>query len=494
MSRGLVRAMTALLCVCVSACATTVAPPSDTAARTAARFEAVRDDPTQLDEFLESMPIGGDIHHHISGGLPPLTLISLAAEDGLCVPRDPEAVWALSPPPCGAGTRPAGDALGSTDLQHEIERRWSMLDYEADDPAIDRLKANDHFFSIFAKIRPLGREMARRLAATRALAAEEGVAYIETTTRWAPDRSPLRELEALAESGDIEELGRHLLADERFTGVRDAAVAGLAEEYARSDRILGCGGLNPDPGCDVVVRFQYLTIRTQPLPAVIVQALMAFEMARASSLVVGVNIAGPETHEISLRDYELHMEVLGALGEWYPEVPKSLHAAELTDRLATDVGADDHLALAIGSVEQGGAAARRVGHAVSLNVETDRTRILRQLAQDGIAVEMNLRSNELLLGVKGPEHPLKDYLAAGVPIVLATDDPGLMGTTLREQFRIAASFEEVDYLDLREFALDSVRYSFLPDGERAVLERQLLGEFEAFEQKMAGRESSLPGR
>jgi adenosine deaminase len=284
---------------------------------------------------------------------------------------------------------------------------------------------------------------------------------------------------------EIEEFARRLLADERFTSVRDAAVVALDEEYARSDLILGCGGSDPDPGCDVVVRFQYLTIRTQPLPAVVVQALMAFEMARASSLVVGVNIAGPETHEISLRDYDLHMEVLGTLGEWYPEIAKSLHAAELTDRLAAEVGAVDHLRLAIGPVNKGGAAARRVGHAVSLDTEADRDQVLRRLAEERIAVEMNLRSNELLLGVKGLDHPLIDYLAAGVPIVLSTDDPGLMGTTLREQFEIAAGFEEVGYLDLRQFVLNSIHYSFLPEEERTALERELLGELELFEQRFA---------
>ena len=74
-----------------------------------------------------------------------------------------------------------------------------------------------------------------------------------------------------------------------------------------------------------------------------------------------------------------------------------------------------------------------------------------------------------------------------MPIVLATDDPGLMRTTLREQFEIAAEMETVGYLDLKGFALNSLRYSFLPETEREALERSLLEDFAVFEAQVAAR-------
>ena len=109
---------------------------------------------------------------------------------------------------------------------------------------------------------------------------------------------------------------------------------------------------------------------------------------------------------------------------------------------------------------------------------------LERMRREGIAVEINLRSNALLLGVTGDEHPLLDYLDAGVPVVLSTDDPGLMGTGLREQFVLAAGYEQICYRDLKQIIRNSIEYSFLEDGERERLAKRL-------ERELADFESSL---
>ena len=43
----------------------------------------------------------------------------------------------------------------------------------------------------------------------------------------------------------------------------------------------------------------------------------------------------------------------------------------------------------------------------------------------GVLVEVCLTSNDVILGVAGPWHPLADYWHAGVPVALATDDAGV---------------------------------------------------------------------
>jgi hypothetical protein len=40
-------------------------------------------------------------------------------------------------------------------------------------------------------------------------------------------------------------------------------------------------------------------------------------------------------------------------------------------------------------------------------------------------VEINLTSNDQILGVHGAMHPFPAYRAAGVPTVLSTDDEGV---------------------------------------------------------------------
>ncbi len=79
-----------------------------------------------------------------------------------------------------------------------------------------------------------------------------------------------------------------------------------------------------------------------------------------------------------------------------------------------------------------------------------------------VAVEINLVSNAQLLGVQGKEHPFPLYREAGVPVVLATDDPGIMRTSLTEQYRLASlDYSQLRYADLRTFNRNSLEYSFL---------------------------------
>jgi hypothetical protein len=79
-----------------------------------------------------------------------------------------------------------------------------------------------------------------------------------------------------------------------------------------------------------------------------------------------------------------------------------------------------------------------------------------------VAIEINLVSNAQLLGVQGKEHPFPLYREAGVPVVLATDDPGIMRTSLTEQYRLASlDYPQLRYVDLRTFNRNSLEYSFL---------------------------------
>ena len=56
-----------------------------------------------------------------------------------------------------------------------------------------------------------------------------------------------------------------------------------------------------------------------------------------------------------------------------------------------------------------------------------------------------------------------------------------METALRQQFLLAAGYEEVDYPTLKAFARNSVAYSFLPAPDRARLLARLDADFDAFE-------------
>jgi hypothetical protein len=48
--------------------------------------------------------------------------------------------------------------------------------------------------------------------------------------------------------------------------------------------------------------------------------------------------------------------------------------------------------------------------------------LLTLLAVEGTLVEINLTSNDRVLGVKDAEHPFLDYFSHDVPVALSTDD------------------------------------------------------------------------
>ena len=77
-------------------------------------------------------------------------------------------------------------------------------------------------------------------------------------------------------------------------------------------------------------------------------------------------------------------------------------------------------------------------------------------------VEINLTSNDVILGISGNEHSLPDYLAAHVPVALSTDDEGVSRIDLTHEYTRAAVDFHLTYLDLKRAARTSLEYAFLP--------------------------------
>lgn len=77
-----------------------------------------------------------------------------------------------------------------------------------------------------------------------------------------------------------------------------------------------------------------------------------------------------------------------------------------------------------------------------------------------------------------PEHPLMKMVAAGLNIVLATDDPSISQITLTDEYRRACVELGMSRRLLQERILAAAAAGFLPEGARQELVAELRGEFQ----------------
>jgi adenosine deaminase len=165
----------------------------------------------------------------------------------------------------------------------------------------------------------------------------------------------------------------------------------------------------------------------------------------------------PEDGYLSMSEYHRQMLMLDYLHSVYPTAHISLHAGELAPGLVTPDGLRFHIREA---VELG--HAERIGHGVDVMYENEPQSLLKEMATRHIMVEINLTSNDVILGIVAPWHPLPLYRAAGVPIALSTDDEGVSRIDLTNEYTRAAMEFNLSYLDLKSSARTSLEHSFLP--------------------------------
>src|SRR5262249_36322791 len=183
------------------------------------------------------------------------------------------------------------------------------------------------------------------------------------------------------------------------------------------------------------------------------------------------------------RDYTRHMQIIHFLAN---EVPVALHAGELWLGLVPPPDLTFHIRAAIEI-----AGARRIGHGVSLAFERDMEGLIAEMRARPVVVEINLTSNDLILGVRGKDHPLPAYLAAGVPVVLSSDDAGISRIDLtNEAARAARDYGPGDPM-LRAPPRTALISSSLDEGQkRAALTRSARACPE-FARSVAGRHPPL---
>ena len=431
------------------------AQASSPEARAARAYVAVAQvGPLALRGFLDQFPKGADLHVHLTGAVYAETFIRDAGEDGLCV--DPTAL-SLAQPPCTPPLTPVEQVTSNQALYDRLVDAFSMRGFVP----TPGLSGHDQFFSTFARVKGLSKkhigewvdEVASRAAAQNQQYVEVMETPIFTHAAEIASQNPL--------NMDFAQYRQTLLAlnlrDEIFVDREDVRAA----EALRRD-IEHCGTPQAAPACSVTVRYIYQVLRGAAPGRVFAQALLGFETVQASMdahepSYVGINFVQPEDGVISMRDYTLQMKMLDYLHSVYPKVHISLHAGELAPGLVPPEGLRFHIRQA---VELG--HAERIGHGVDVMDEDDAAGLLKEMAQRHVMVEINLSSNEGILGVKGVDHPFPLYRAAHVPVALSTDDEGVSRIDITTEYVRAALDYRLTYDDLKQLARTGMEHCFLP--------------------------------
>ena len=434
-------------------------------ARTTRAYEsAVKEGPLAVRAFLAQFPKGADLHVHLGGAVYAETFVRDAAEDGICV--DPNALK-FAQPPCVAPLIPAARLSGNIapayqDLYDRLINSFSMRSFVP----TPGFSGHDQFFVTFARFGGLDKRHDGEWVdevASRSAAQNQQYLELMDTPPFTHAATIARQIGWPANSSKVDFAQmRQALLD---LGLRDEIEADIERPRtieARRRELERCGTPEATPACQVTVRYIYQVLRGNAPEQVFAQTLLGFETIKQSIAsgdpgFVGINFVMPEDGFISMRDYTLQMKMVEYLHSVYPTVHISLHAGELAPGLVPPEGLRFHIRQA---VELG--HAERIGHGVDALYEDNAQQLLKEMAARHVMVEINLSSNEGILGITGAQHPFPYYRAAHVPVALSTDDEGVSRIDITKEYVRAALDYQLSYADLKQIARTGMEHSFLP--------------------------------
>lgn len=435
-------------------------------------FESIRNNEAALTAFFSQMPKGGDLHHHYSGAVYAEPLLQRAIAENFYLNT---STMKVSPNKPDTGSWEQFSALQQRGelarYKEKIMQKWSAKDYNNVDYPSDKL-----FFESFDKFgAALDGHFTEGLLEIKSRAIKEHLSYIETQLTTIPSSINTSELNRFNVQLRIAEVQKNETA---VMTILDSIRNYLIQKNIAAD----AAAFNTNFVANIhnrlkideahfTMRYQNFVLRFMEPVDLFKNCMLAFISADSSPLINGVNIVSAEDGETSLKDYWLHMMMYKYCHARYPKVKYAMHAGELTLGLVQPEDLTWHIRGAVYI-----AKASRIGHGVDIAYEDSCYDLLRYMATNHIAIEINLASNEFILKVKENRHPVTLYKQFGVPIVICTDDAGILRTNMTEQYvLLAKSYPEFSYADIKQIVYNSIEYSFIKD---ASVKQQMLKDLE----------------
>ncbi|MBC5614554.1 hypothetical protein [Bacteroides hominis] len=472
-------------------------------------FEGIKDNAAALRKFFTAMPKGGDIHNHLTGSAYAETYFELAVKYNMYVDMETGKLY-KEPPKDGKVIQLSKEMDALHNHRMTLIDKWSIRNFQ---PYKYPLGPDEYFFGTFGLLSALTsihdyddefslNNLAYLMHELKVRAFRENVQYLEVigiapvipedcfleghvynyydsrlkkylkTNKYDIIKQSLRQVLDIFE----ETKNAQKNVEDYFAFVQNI------EEKSNTFKT-HLNNIN-----EIECRYQGYAVRGLEPLIVFAQLYVVYKACLkdgSGMLLAGCNIVAAENGEKAMMYYDLHMLMFQVLTEKYKSVNVSLHAGELTLGLIRP----EHLTYHIGNAIKY-SMTRRIGHGVCLPFELDSDTILQTMQQEGkkIPVEINLTSNEFILGVKDTEHPITLYHKAGVPIIISTDDPGILRTSLTEQYTLATLRYGFSYDEIKQFVYNSIKYSFLPNHVQKSFETMLNNLFNNFEKQIIKKE------
>jgi len=445
-------------------------------------LEKNRNNEALLTAFFQQMPKGGDLHHHFSGSVYAEPLLERAIAEDFYLNIETMAVSKTKPATGNWQTFSSLKNIGKLDFyQQQIMQTWSVKDYNGSVPS------DDLFFDSFMKFEPtIQGHYAEGMLELKKRAIAENVSYIETQLSTIPcdmDVADLADFNSKLRkaAAQKDEKAVSKLLDELYKSFQKKD----AKKYAEDFNINFLARLHKDLKIDderFTMRYQNFVLRFMEPVDLFKNLTIAFISSGESKLTAGVNIVSPEHGENSMKDYWLHMVMFKYCHSKFPDVKYTLHAGELTLGLVQPEELTWHINDAIYI-----AGANRIGHGVDIAYESNSYDLLKYMSKSNIPIEINLVSNEFILKVKENRHPFTLYKEFNVPIVISTDDAGILRSNMTEQYVLLAKrYPDVTYETIKKYVYNSIDYSFIQDESvKKQLLKDLDNRFKIFEAKFS---------
>ncbi|MFH6996803.1 adenosine deaminase [Flavobacterium sp. FlaQc-57] len=446
-------------------------------------LEKIRNNEALLTAFFQQMPKGGDLHHHFSGSIYAEPLLERAIAEDFYLNIETMEVSKTKPAKGNWQTFSSLKNEGKLAFyEQQIMQTWSAKDYNG-----VSVPSDDLFFDSFMKFEPtIKGHFAEGMLELKKRAIAENVSYIETQLSTIPCDMNVSDLtdfnsKLRQAASQKDEKAVLKLLDELYKSLQQKD----AKKYAADFNNNFIAKLHKDLKIDderFTMRYQNFVLRFMDPVDLFKNLSIAFISANDSKLVAGVNIVSPEHGENSMKDYWLHMVMFKYCHSKFPDVKYTLHAGELTLGLVQPEDLTWHINDAIYV-----AGANRIGHGVDIAYEANSYDLLKYMSKNNIPIEINLTSNEFILKVKENRHPFTLYKEFNVPIVISTDDAGILRTNMTEQYVLLAKrYPDVSYATIKQYVYNSINYSFIQDASvKKQLVKDLDARFKTFEDKFS---------